>query len=174
MLTIVEEKSMAYALGASEYLTKPIDRSRLSAVLERHRRGDQARTILVVEDDPATRDSLRRVLEPAGWAVDEAENGQVGLARVESNRPGLILLDLMMPEMDGFDFITELRRHEEWRSIPVVVITAKDLTADDHRRLNGYVAAIVQKSVYSREALLTEVRDLLATAVRQPGTRRTA
>jgi len=79
-----------------------------------------------------------------------------------------------MPEMDGFDFITELRRHEEWRSIPVVVITAKDLTPEDHRRLNGYVAAIVQKSAYSREALLAEVRDLLATAVRQPGTRRTA
>jgi len=174
MLTIIEEKSMAYALGASEYLTKPIDRSRLTAVLERYRRENQARTILIVEDDPATRDSLRRALEAEGWAVDEAENGQSGLARVEQSRPGLILLDLMMPEMDGFEFITELRRHVEWRGIPVVVITAKDLTAEDHRRLNGYVAAIVQKSAYSREELLAEVRDLLATSVRQPATRRNA
>jgi PAS domain S-box-containing protein len=174
MLTIIEEKSMAYALGASEYLTKPIDRSRLIAVLERYRRENQARTILVVEDDPATRDSLRRALEPGGWAVDEAENGQIGLARVERSRPGLILLDLMMPEMDGFEFITELRRHEEWRSIPVVVITAKDLTTEDHRRLNGYVAATVQKSAYNREELLAEVRDLLAMSVRQPATRRKA
>jgi CheY-like chemotaxis protein len=174
MLTIVEEKSMAYALGASEYLTKPIDRPRLIAVLERHRRENQAQPILVVEDDPAVRDSLRRALEPVGWVVDEAENGQIGLARVEKRRPGLILLDLMMPEMDGFDFISELRRHEEWRSIPVVVITAKDLTAEDHRRLNGYVAAIVRKSAYSHEELLAEVRDLLATSVRQPATRRTA
>ncbi|MFL5576579.1 MAG: response regulator, partial [Gemmatimonadaceae bacterium] len=174
MLTIVEEKSMAYALGASEYLTKPIDRGRLIAVIERHRRENQAQTILVVEDDPATRDSLRRALEPLGWAVDEAENGQIGLARVEKSRPGLILLDLMMPEMDGFDFISELRRHEEWRSIPVVVITAKDLTAEDHLRLNGYVAAIVQKSAYSHEELLAEVRNLLATSVRQPATRRKA
>ena len=174
MLTIIEERSMAYALGASEYLTKPIDRSRLIAVLERYRREDEAQTILVVEDDPATRDFLRRALEPGGWAVDEAENGQTGLARVEESRPGLILLDLMMPEMDGFEFITELRRHERWRSIPVVVITAKDLTAEDHRRLNGYVAAIVQKSAYSREELLAELRDLLATSVRHPATRRKA
>jgi CheY-like chemotaxis protein len=174
MLTIVEEKSMAYVLGASEYLTKPIDRSRLIAVLERYRSENRARTILVVEDDPATRDSLRRALEPGGWAVGEAENGKIGLARVEESRPGLILLDLMMPEMDGFEFITELRRHEEWRGIPVVVITAKDLTAEDHRRLNGYVAAIVQKSASSREELLAEVRDLLAASVREPATRREA
>ncbi|HEX6533727.1 MAG TPA: response regulator [Gemmatimonadaceae bacterium] len=174
MLTIVEEKSMAYALGASEYLTKPIDRGRLTTVLERYRREHRARTILVVEDDPAMRDSLRRVLEPGGWVVDEAENGQIGLEHVERSRPGLILLDLMMPEVDGFAFLTELRRHEEWRSIPVVVITARDLTADDHRRLNGYVAATVQKSAYGRDALLAEVRDLLAASVRQPDTRRKA
>ena len=172
MLTILEEKNMAYALGASEYLTKPIDRGRLVAVLERYRREDQAQTILFVEDDPATRETLRRVLEPGGWAVDEAENGQIGLARLEKSRPRLILLDLMMPEIDGFEFITELRRREEWRSIPVVVITAKDLTAEDHQRLNGYVAAIVQKSAYSREELVTEVRNLLATSVRRPATGR--
>jgi CheY-like chemotaxis protein len=174
MLTVVEEKSMAYVLGASDYLTKPIDRSRLIAVLERYRRENHARTILVVEDDPATRDSLRRALEPLGWAVDEAENGQIGLARVERSRPEVIVLDLMMPEMDGFEFISELRRREEWRSIPVVVITAKDLTTEDHRRLNGYVAATVQKSTYSQEELLAEVRDLLATSVRPPATRRMA
>jgi CheY-like chemotaxis protein len=172
MLTILEEKNLAYALGASEYLTKPIDRGRLVAVLERYRREDQAQTILVVEDDPATRETLRRVLEPGGWTVDEAENGQIGLARLEKSRPRLILLDLMMPEMDGFEFITELRRRDEWRSIPVVVITAKDLTAEDHERLNGYVAAVVQKSAYSRGELLAEVRDLLATLVRQPATAR--
>jgi PAS domain S-box-containing protein len=172
MLTILEEKNMAYALGASEYLTKPIDRGRLVAVLERYRREDQAQTILVVEDDPAMRETLRRILERGGWAVDEAENGQIGLARLEKGRPGLILLDLMMPEMDGFEFIAELRRREEWRSIPVVVITAKDLTAEDHQRLNGYVAATIQKSVYSREELLAEVRDLLATSVRRPATGR--
>jgi PAS domain S-box-containing protein len=172
MLTILEEKNMAYALGASEYLTKPIDRGRLVAVLERYRREDQAQTTLVVEDDPAMRDILRRVLEPGGWAVDEAENGQIGLARLEKSLPGVILLDLMMPEMDGFEFIAELRRREEWRSIPVVVITAKDLTAEDHQRLNGYVAAIVQKSAYSREELLAEVRDLVATSVRRPATGR--
>lgn len=174
MLTILEEKSVAYSLGASEYLTKPIDRGRLAAVLERHRPEHRDRSILVVEDDPATRDALRRVLVPEGWAVDEAENGHVGLACVEKRRPELILLDLMMPEMDGFAFLTELRRHEKWRSIPVVVITAKDLTADDHRRLNGYVAAIVQKSAYSREELLAEVRDLLATSVHRPATHRQA
>jgi PAS domain S-box-containing protein len=174
MLTIVEEKSMAYALGASEYLTKPIDRSRLAAVLDRYRRDGLDRSVLIVEDDAATRDTLRRALEPEGWSIDEAANGQIGLARVEESGPGVILLDLMMPEMDGFEFITELRRHEQWRSIPVVVITAKDLTAEEHRRLSGYVAAIVQKSAYNREELLAEVRDLLATAAHHHATRREA
>jgi CheY-like chemotaxis protein len=123
--------------------------------------------VLVVEDDADTRDMLRRMLTREGWAVTEATNGRVALERVAESQPELILLDLMMPEMDGFAFIEALRQQDAWRSIPVVVVTAKDLTPEDHRRLNGYVEQILQKGAYSREALLTEVRDLVAACVRQ-------
>ena len=79
--------------------------------------------------------------------------------------PGLILLDLMMPEMDGFEFVVELHRHEAWRAIPVVVVTANELTTEDRRRLNGYVEKILQKGTYTRDALLREVGDLVAACV---------
>jgi len=112
--------------------------------------------VLVVEDEVTMREMLRRTLEKEGWAVSEAENGRVALECIAENRPGLILLDLIMPEMDGFQFMAELRKRETWRTIPVVVITAKDLTAKDRRRLDGYVKRILQKGAYSREALLAE------------------
>ena len=91
------------------------------------------------------RDILRRVLEKAGWAVTEAANGREALECVAAHRPELILLDLMMPEIDGFTFVEELRQQEAWRSIPVVVVTAKDLTPDDCQRLTGSVEQILQK-----------------------------
>jgi CheY-like chemotaxis protein len=113
------------------------------------------------------REMLRRRLENEGWLVREAEQGRAALARVAEQAPELILLDLMMPEMDGFQFVEELRKHEAWRSIPIVVITAKDLTEEDHLRLNGYVEKILQKGAYSREALLAEVRELVAAYAAQ-------
>jgi CheY-like chemotaxis protein len=162
MLTIMEDKNLGYALGAADYLTKPIDRERLTAVLKRYRRD---LPILVVDDDPALRELLRRLLEREGYAVQEAENGRAALARLRHAPPGLIVLDLMMPEMDGFDFVTAVRRDEAWRTIPIIVVTAKDLTPDDRRRLNGYVEAILQKGASSRDTLLAEVRAMVAACV---------
>ena len=162
MLTIVDDQNLGYALGASDYLTKPIDRERLTTVLKQHRRD---RPVLVVDDDVSVRQLLRRMLEPEGYVVVEAENGRAALERLRDVSPSVVLLDLMMPEMDGFEFITELRRHAAWRAIPIVVVTAKDLTADDRERLNGYVHNILQKGAYSREQLLAEVRELVATSV---------
>jgi len=169
MLTIVDNKNLGYALGAADYLTKPIDRERLAAVLNRYRCAEPPCPILIVEDDAPTREMMRRALEKDLWLVIEAENGRAGLERVAANPPGLILLDLMMPEMDGFGFIEELRRNERWRSIPVVVVTAKDLTLEDRLRLSGHVEKIIQKGMYSRETLLAEVRDLVAASIRRPG-----
>jgi CheY-like chemotaxis protein len=87
------------------------------------------------------------------------------LALLHDLTPGMILLDLMMPEMDGFEFIAELRKHEAWRAIPVIVITAKDLTAEDHQRLNGSVERVLQKGAYSRDALLVDVQEMVAALV---------
>jgi GAF domain-containing protein/CheY-like chemotaxis protein len=162
MLTIVDDKNLGYALGASDYLTKPIDRERLVTVLKQHRRD---RPVLVVDDDAEVRQLLRRMLESEGFAVVEAENGRVALERLRGESPSLILLDLMMPEMDGFEFVSELRRHESWRAIPVVVITARDLSRDDRERLNGHVEKILQKGTYDRAELLAEVRELVASSV---------
>jgi CheY-like chemotaxis protein len=164
MLTIVDDKNLGYALGATEYLTKPIDRERLLAVLGRYRRD---RVVLVTEDDGVLRELLRRLLEREGYTVVEAGDGQAALERVREQVPGVILLDLMMPVMDGFEFLAELRGQEAWRDVPVIVVTAKDLSAEDHERLNGSVARILQKGAYSREALLAEVRALVATSVRR-------
>jgi CheY-like chemotaxis protein len=162
MLTIVDDKNLGYALGASDYLTKPIDRERLTAVLRQHRR-DQP--VLVVDDDDNVRQLLRRMLEPEGYTVVEAENGRAALERLRDVTPSVVLLDLMMPEMDGFEFVTEFRRREAWRAIPIVVVTAKDLSGADRERLNGYVHKILQKGTHSREQLLAEVRELVATSV---------
>jgi signal transduction histidine kinase/DNA-binding response OmpR family regulator/HAMP domain-containing protein len=167
MLTIVDDKSKGYALGASEYMVKPIDRDRLTAILQKYRSAPPPFRVLVVEDEAVIREMMRRTLEKEGWAVIEAENGRAALERVAENPPGLILLDLMMPEMDGFQFVTELRKNKAWRAIPVVVVTAKDLTVEDRLRLNSYVERILQKEAYSREALLAEVRDLVAAGVRK-------
>ncbi|MGD2147752.1 MAG: GAF domain-containing protein [Anaerolineae bacterium] len=165
MLTIVDDRNMGYALGAADYITKPIDREQLVAVLERHSQVASPRLVLVVEDEAATRELLRRVLEAEGWSVAEAENGRVALDRVAEQRPDLILLDLMMPEMDGFEFMDELHQREGWGRIPVVVVTAKDLSAADRLRLDGCVHKILEKGAYAREDLLAEVRDLVASLI---------
>jgi hypothetical protein len=162
MLTIVDDKNLGYALGAADYLTKPIERDRLVAVLERHRRD---LPVLVVDDDAGLRQLLRRMLEPEGYAVVEAENGRVALERLHDVSPSVILLDLMMPEMDGFEFVEEFRRHEAWRAIPIVVVTAKDLSHEDRERLNGHVQKILQKGTHGRDQLLAEVRELVSASV---------
>ena len=160
MVSIVDEKNLGYALGAADYLTKPVERERLVAILNRYRREPHQRPVLIVEDDAATRDMLRRNVEREGWQVTEAENGVVGLEQVAKNPPMLILLDLMMPEMDGFEFVVELRKNPAWQSIPVVVVTAKDLTQQDRARLTGYVDQLIQKGAYRREELIAEIRRL--------------
>ena len=123
------------------------------------------------EDDPATREMLRRTLAADGWSIVEAEDGRVGLERVGARRPDLIVLDLMMPEVDGFEFVASMRERADWRTIPIVVITARDVTAEDRKRLNGYVERILQKGDSHREELLTEIRELVARVRRAETTR---
>jgi signal transduction histidine kinase/CheY-like chemotaxis protein len=161
VLLVVDEERTGFPLGAADYLTKPIDRDRLAAVLRRHC-GDRLAPVLVIEDDDATREMVRRMLEREGLAVVEAADGREGLARVAERLPSLILLDLLMPGMDGFEFLSELHANPEWHSIPVVVVTAKDLTAEEQRRLSGQVQEVLRKGAYTRERLLAEVRERVA------------
>jgi predicted ATPase/signal transduction histidine kinase/DNA-binding response OmpR family regulator len=165
MLTILEDREMGFALGASDYLTKPVEREKLVAVMQKYR---PHHPVLLVEDDPATRDVMRRILEREGWQVREAENGRAGLARVAEQPPELILLDLEMPDMDGFQFASELKQNPEWRTIPIIVVTARDISIEDRIRLNGYVEKILQKGAYTREALLVEVREWVKRSLKNP------
>lgn len=160
MLTIVDEKQIGFALGAADYFTKPIDWSRMTASLQRYRTPTNHQTVLVVEDDAPTREMLRRTLVKESWEVLEAENGRVALEKIDGVVPALILLDLMMPEMDGFEFMEELRQVWDCRQVPVVVITAKDITEQDRQRLNGQVARVMQKASLRMEDLVREVRAL--------------
>jgi signal transduction histidine kinase/CheY-like chemotaxis protein len=164
-VTILDERTKGYSLGAADYLVKPIDRERLTQVLKDICGDRPSRRILLVEDDETTRDVIRRALERDGWSITLAENGRVALARVAEQRPDAILLDLMMPEMDGFEFLAELRRHAAWREIPILVLTAMDLTDEDRRRLNGEVERVMQKGAYDRDELLREVGRVLAACV---------
>ena len=161
MMTMLDDRSLGYALGATDYLTKPIEWSRLGGVLRRHLDGQGGGQILVVEDDPDTRDLFVRHLQREGWQTDSAENGKIALDRLSARKPSLILLDLMMPEMDGFEFLTELRRRPGCDRIPVIVVTAKVLTDDDHRRLRGQFTQVLHKSATSPDQLLSGVRGLL-------------
>ena len=165
MLTIVDNKNIGYALGASDYLTKPIDRDRLGAILNKYRGKRHPCRLLLVEDDAPTREMMRRMLEKEQWTVIEAENGQVALEQMANQQPELILLDLMMPQMDGFTFVNVLQQNEAWRSIPVVILTAKEITAEDRQQLNGYVENILQKGAYTREELLSQVRKLVSGSI---------
>ncbi len=114
-------------------------------------------------DDAETRRILRHFIEKEGGTVEEAENGRAALERIAVAPPSLILLDLMMPVMDGFEFLGELRKNESLRSIPVVVVTAKDLNAGEREQLDGCVTRILQKGSYSRDDLLCEVRRIIMT-----------
>jgi signal transduction histidine kinase/CheY-like chemotaxis protein len=164
-VTILDEQTKGYALGATDYLVKPVDRERLAQVLTRLCGDRPSRRLLVVEDDETTRAVVQQALERDGWAITPAENGRVALARLAEVRPDAILLDLLMPEMDGFEFLAELRRQVSGRDIPVLVLTAKDLTEEDRRRLNGEVERVIEKGAYGREELLQEVRRRLAAAI---------
>jgi PAS domain S-box-containing protein len=160
MLTVVDDKHLGFALGAAEYLTKPIEREQLTQVVRRCAppAGAARRRVLVVEDDEATRTLLRRAMEAEGWDVVEAEHGRAALGRMAERLPDLVLLDLMMPEMNGFEFLEARREREPWRAVPVVVITARTLTDDDRRRLNGGVERVVAKGDQGPEELATLVR----------------
>jgi CheY-like chemotaxis protein len=148
-------------LGAADYLNKPVEHERLLAVLAKHCPDAARGSVLIVEDDDTTREMIRRVLEKEGWSTAEAENGLVGLKRLAEAAPDAILLDLMMPEMDGFEFLARLRENAAWRGIPVIVVTAKTLTAEDHRRLKGSVEMLIQKGGDEIDTILASLKKML-------------
>ena len=162
MISVTSEKALGFAVGAADYLVKPVDRESLMRTVEKYLGLSSDHPILVVDDDATTRSMLRRLLERQGWKVVEAANGVEGLARVDEAKPSLVLLDLMMPEMDGFAFLAVLNdRHLLDIALPVVVLTAKELTRGEREILAGFAHKVMQKGSYTGSQLEQEVRRAL-------------
>jgi signal transduction histidine kinase/CheY-like chemotaxis protein len=165
MMTMVDNQNLGYALGAADYLLKPINRQHLANVLDKYCLDSTSNSILIVEDDPNMREILCRQLEKDNLRTIEVENGYQALEAIANEVPQLIISDLMMPEMDGFELIDRLREHEQWCSIPVIVLTAKELTSTELEILQGQATKIFQKGAYERQVLLEEVNYLLLEAI---------
>jgi PAS domain S-box-containing protein len=165
LVTILGEREMGYALGAADYLTKPVDAEALARALSRYGEGCDRPEVLVVDDDPTARDVLRRLLVRAGWQAAEAANGREGLSFLERSRPTLVLLDLMMPDMDGFEVLEAMRREEAWRDIPVVVVTAKDPSREELDWLRTHAERVFLKGAYDCEELIEILHGLIVRRV---------
>ena len=162
LVTILSDREMGYALGAADYLTKPIDPDALLGALGRFHAGDGEIPVMVVDDDPMTREMLRRILSKRGWSVTEAADGSDALSGLGRTRPAVVLLDLMMPGMDGFEVLDAMRREATWRDIPVVVVTAKDLTTEEVTWLNQHAERVFQKGAYKRSELVGTIHEMIA------------
>ena len=160
MVSIVDDKRRGIALGAAGYLTKPIDRERLHRLVRRFQAPTRATRVLMVEDDASQRERMLGWLERPHWIVREAANGQEALDLLREEKPDVILLDLMMPEMDGFEVVAALQGDKDWRDIPVIVITSLDLDAKDRARLNSGVQSVLVKEKFRPEDLVERIRQL--------------
>ena len=166
VVSVVDNPALGRALGAVDYFVKPVDRKALLSRLGRYtfttRVQNQPVRVLAVDDERANLDLLESLLTPAGFTVLTADGGKQGIALARSETPDLILLDLMMPDVTGFDVVEALRTEAETRSIPIMVLTAKILTDDDKKALNGHVAGIFQRNSVAGTELTGWLRELLA------------
>ncbi len=162
MISIAGDKDLGYTLGAVECLTKPVDRGKLRRLASQYAVPAGGGHALVVDDDEGIRSLFRRALTDDGWTVDEAENGAVALDQAAKKRPDLVLLDLMMPVMDGFEFVMHYRELEGCGETPIIVVTAKDLDQNERENLLGGVERIVEKGALTRQQLLKQVRELVS------------
>ncbi len=171
MVTMSDDRSKGFTLGAAEFLTKPVDFPRLATLLRNHCPMPGERPILVVEDDEMSSHLLQRNLEREGYSVLVARHGRAALDLIQMRLPAVILLDLMMPEMDGFQFAEAVHARKDLRDVPIIVLTAKDLTPEDKQRLTGNVTTILQKQTASPEDLQHELRAAFARHLpSKPGT----
>jgi CheY-like chemotaxis protein len=166
IVTVVDNPALGRALGALDYFVKPVDRTALLSRLDQYTFTTKVEhgevRVLVVDDEPANLEALEALLKPAGFVVLSAAGGQEGIDVARAQLPDLILLDLLMPEVTGFDVVETLRAAEATRAIPIMVLTAKELTGDDKRALNGNVAAVFQRNSVGGAELVEWLRGLVA------------
>ncbi|MGH2468884.1 MAG: response regulator, partial [Chloroflexota bacterium] len=164
VVSVLDDEQMGQALGAADYLVKPVDRAALLARLERYAFTSKVKQnevrVLVVDDDPAALRLLAGILEPLGFSVSTASGGAEAIALARAQVPDLMLMDLMMPDVSGFEVIDALKAEPKTARVPILVISARDMTAEDKDRLNGHVAAIFRKDSELRVQLLPWLEDL--------------
>lgn len=165
MLSMAENREIGYTIGASQFITKPFDIEILLRTVNHYRLRSVEPSVLVAEDDSATRELLFKTLKKDGWLVKLAVNGRDALDKLLTFQPQLILLDLMMPELGGFGVIEELGKREHWRRIPVIVLTAKDITPEDRKRLDSHTGRILRQEPQTRLQMQTEVRRQIREAL---------
>jgi len=169
VVSVVDNPELGIALGALDYFVKPVPAQQLISRLSRFKFGQKAGEkprILIVDDEAANREWLKRILEPAGFAVIQARGGREAIDLTKSRKPDLVMLDLMMPEVTGFDVVEALRADEVTKSTPIMVLTAKHLTESDIRQLNGHVSTILKRGSTGASDLLGLLRQIVdATAV---------
>jgi len=161
-LTDAEEEKRARKEGVAEFLAKPLDWDNFVAVLKKYKRTSREFSILIIEDDAINREALRRILGKDGWNVVEAFDGPSAFEKLQSNEdiPGLILLDIVLPGLNGFEVVQRLRQNPLWRSIPIVIISAKELTLEERGRLQGDVERIFKKGDVTCSELLRAIRSI--------------
>jgi CheY-like chemotaxis protein/anti-sigma regulatory factor (Ser/Thr protein kinase) len=159
VLSIIDQKDLGYRLGAFDYLLKPFDHDSILSTLARisSRQG----RLLVVDDDPLVVELVRQLLEGEGYDIEAASDGLAALKMVKEHRPDIILLDLMMPHLDGFGVIEALQQDDRGRTIPVIVLTAKMLTQEEKSLLQQQVLTVIQKGGLERQVLMQELRTSL-------------
>jgi CheY-like chemotaxis protein len=165
VVSVVDNPQLGRALGALDYFVKPVDRQSLLSRLGAHTFTTKVRQqeirILMVDDEPANLDLLQSILQPAGFTLSRAPGGREAIEMARADKPHLILLDLLMPDMSGFDVVAALRGAEATRSIPIMVLTAKDLTDEDRRQLNGQVAAVFERNSLAGAELIGWLHQLV-------------
>ncbi|MCK5719053.1 MAG: response regulator [Thiomargarita sp.] len=160
LISIKEDEEQSYAMGAIECIDEDIDLHSLSNILSNYQI-DSNNLIMVVDDDKITLARLEMLLKSEGWDVLTAMDGKLALELLEKYTPTIILLDLMMPEMDGLEFLNHIEKREKWHSIPIVALTAKKLTKQEYSHLNQYVESIFYKAHYKVEELVSQIQRLI-------------
>jgi CheY-like chemotaxis protein/anti-sigma regulatory factor (Ser/Thr protein kinase) len=162
IVSMLDERGKGFALGAAEYLIKPVGRKEvLDALALCMSEPADRRRIVAIDDDPVDLDLVEAVLEPEGYSVLRASDGETGIELVQRERPALVILDLLMPGLDGFAVVDRLRRDPATADVPIVVMTSKTMTAEDRERLAGQISALAHKGEFGR----TELVDLVARVV---------
>jgi CheY-like chemotaxis protein len=154
VVSMLDERGRGFALGAAEYLVKPVGKEQLLAALYRAAAmPERKHTVVAIDDDPLAIELVRASLEPEGWTVLGAATGQEGLALVRDRQPSAVLLDLLMPGMDGFEVVEALRADPETKSVPVVILTSKSMTQQDKERLQGRITYVARKTEFDLSGL---------------------